>query len=75
VEFQVSPCRICGGHNGSLKGLSVVPRVCELASSHFVIVWDWPCVTLCTDSIVKLTLKVRKCANSLLMFVFFLILY
>lgn len=80
VEFQVSPCRICGRRNGrhcewSLFEYSALSLLFELVNSpHLVIVYHRHCVTSAPDSAVKLTLKIRNCTNSFLIFVFFVIL-
>lgn len=80
VEFQVSPCGIFGGHNGrhcerSSYEYSALSLLYELAISPLsVIVYHRRCVTSATNNTVKLALKICNCANSLLIFVFFVIL-
>jgi len=80
VEFQASPCRICGGHNGrhcesSLYEFSALSLLYELANSpQSVIVSRRRCLTSAADSTVKFKLKIRDFANSSLIFVFFVIL-
>jgi len=80
VEFQASPYRICGGYNGwhcesSLYEFSALSLLFELATSpQSVIVSHRRCVTSATDITVKFKLKIRDFANSLLIFLFFVVL-
>jgi hypothetical protein len=66
--------RICGRHTGrhcesSLYEYSALFLLYKLASSpNLVIVYHRRYVTSATDSTVRLTLKIRNCANSLLIF-------